>query len=967
MAEASRSTPREILPPRASSTRTSSRSSYRGRTVDLHTPVDATRGRRSTPVRATDPDGPRGHPPLDRARHGRRRAAALPGHQGHHRPRDRGRLLLRLRQARAAASPTRTSRRSSRRCSRSSRRTRPFRREVVTRDEAHAHLREDGRDVQASRSSTPSRAGEEISLYKHGAPRRRVGRRLRGPARARRPGYLRAVKLTQRRRRVLARRRAQPDAPAHLRHRVPDAGGARRAPEAARGGEGSATTASSARSSTSFMFDEVAPAMPFFLPQGAFVYNRARRVRARPLRARTATRRSSRRRSSTRSSFATSGHLGELQREHVPPRGPRTCSRSAATQAQARRQARRRQLQERRVRAEADELPEPLRHLRRAPAQLPRAAVARGRLRAPASLRARRRRARPRARAQLLPGRRAHLLRRRSRSPSEIETFIELLLRRVQGVRLRRRSTSSSRPAPRSASAPTTQWDTRREARSPRRSSERGLAVRDLAGRGRVLRPEDRVPRAGRAQAVAGSSARIQFDPNLPERFELEYIGRGRQGRTGRSCSTARSSARSSASSASTSSTAAGNFPAWLAPEQAIVLTVSEKSDDYARERGRRRSRAKGLRVDADLVERQARREDPQRAPAARTRTSLVVGPKEAESAARVGRRDPRRRRASSGADAGSSELARPPHRRERPAPATPRPAASAPRADRAISSASGEPGHAGRQRAVHRARRSRSTTMAMGHPRFDPRQQQRGPQIRVNHRIRVPEVRVIAPTASMLGVLQTQEALRMAQEQGLDLVEVNPKAEPPVCKILDFGKYKYDEKKKAARGASASRPSSRSRRSSSARRRTTTTSTSRSRAARRFLEAGHKVKFTVRFRGREITHPEKAHEQLDFIVKAARGHRQRRDAPDDGSAHDDAPRRAEAGRHAEGRAAAGAARRRRASRPRRKASRCRPRRRRSSSRRTTTTTMTTMTTTTTSDGEGEAGGAEGDEKKSAN
>src|ERR1700727_2725702 len=86
-----------------------------------------------------------------------------------------------------------------------------------------------------------------------------------------------------------------------------------------------------------------------------------------------------------------------------------------------------------------------------------------------------------------------------------------------------------------------------------------------------------------------------------------------------------------------------------------------------------------------------------------------------------------------------------------------------------------------------------------MAFPRFDPRQQQRGYQIRVNHRIRVPEVRVIAADCSMLGVLQTHEALRMALEQNLDLVEVNPKAEPPVCKILDFGKYKYEEKKKQA------------------------------------------------------------------------------------------------------------------------------------------------------------------------
>jgi translation initiation factor IF-3 len=119
-----------------------------------------------------------------------------------------------------------------------------------------------------------------------------------------------------------------------------------------------------------------------------------------------------------------------------------------------------------------------------------------------------------------------------------------------------------------------------------------------------------------------------------------------------------------------------------------------------------------------------------------------------------------------------------------------------------------------------------------------------------------------------MLGVLQTHEALRLAQEQGLDLVEVNPKADPPVCKILDFGKYKYEEKKKQAQA----------RRNQSVveikeiklRPKTDDHDIAfKVKAARRFLEGGHKVKFTVRFRGREITHPEKAHEQLDIILKA--------------------------------------------------------------------------------------------------
>lgn len=117
-----------------------------------------------------------------------------------------------------------------------------------------------------------------------------------------------------------------------------------------------------------------------------------------------------------------------------------------------------------------------------------------------------------------------------------------------------------------------------------------------------------------------------------------------------------------------------------------------------------------------------------------------------------------------------------------------------------------------------------------------------------------------------MLGVLNTHEALRMAQEQGLDLVEVNPKAEPPVCKILDFGKHKYEEKKKAAE----------------AKRKQTVIEIKevklrpktddhdlevKIRHARRFIESGHKVKITVRFRGREIAHPEKAQEQLEHFA----------------------------------------------------------------------------------------------------
>jgi len=154
---------------------------------------------------------------------------------------------------------------------------------------------------------------------------------------------------------------------------------------------------------------------------------------------------------------------------------------------------------------------------------------------------------------------------------------------------------------------------------------------------------------------------------------------------------------------------------------------------------------------------------------------------------------------------------------------------------------------------------------MAMGR-RMAPRDT-RAPQIRVNHRIRVPEVRVVLDDGSQLGVMPTSEALKAAETRGLDLVEVNPKSIPPVCKILDFGRYKYEEKKRA----------------SDAKRKQTVVELKevklrpktddhdlqvKVRSARRFLESGNKVKFTVRFRGREITHPQRAQMQLDWLVE---------------------------------------------------------------------------------------------------
>ncbi len=117
-----------------------------------------------------------------------------------------------------------------------------------------------------------------------------------------------------------------------------------------------------------------------------------------------------------------------------------------------------------------------------------------------------------------------------------------------------------------------------------------------------------------------------------------------------------------------------------------------------------------------------------------------------------------------------------------------------------------------------------------------------------------------------MLGILSTSEALRRAQEKGLDLVEVNPKAEPPVCKILDYGKFKYDEKKKARE--TRIKTAAFDIKEIKLRPKTDDHDLDfKIRAAAQFLEAGHKVKFTVRFRGREITHPQVAQSQLDHIL----------------------------------------------------------------------------------------------------
>jgi translation initiation factor IF-3 len=121
---------------------------------------------------------------------------------------------------------------------------------------------------------------------------------------------------------------------------------------------------------------------------------------------------------------------------------------------------------------------------------------------------------------------------------------------------------------------------------------------------------------------------------------------------------------------------------------------------------------------------------------------------------------------------------------------------------------------------------------------------------------ITVPKVRVIDQDGENLGVLYTREAIAIAQEAGLNLVEVSPGADPPVCKILDIGKFKYESQKKAA----AARKNQKTQEIKEIKMRPNIDEhdyQTKMKAINRFLEDGDKVKLTLRFRGRELSHGE--------------------------------------------------------------------------------------------------------------
>ena len=135
----------------------------------------------------------------------------------------------------------------------------------------------------------------------------------------------------------------------------------------------------------------------------------------------------------------------------------------------------------------------------------------------------------------------------------------------------------------------------------------------------------------------------------------------------------------------------------------------------------------------------------------------------------------------------------------------------------------------------------------------------------RINEQIRISPLRVIADNGDQLGVIERDEALRLAQEAGLDLVEVSPDSRPPVCRIMDFGKFKYRQSKRSHKGKHHEV------RMKEVRIRPKTEAHDRDfkiRRARDFLEAGDKVTVNMMFRGREMEHLDFAAQNMQAFVE---------------------------------------------------------------------------------------------------
>lgn len=142
--------------------------------------------------------------------------------------------------------------------------------------------------------------------------------------------------------------------------------------------------------------------------------------------------------------------------------------------------------------------------------------------------------------------------------------------------------------------------------------------------------------------------------------------------------------------------------------------------------------------------------------------------------------------------------------------------------------------------------------------------------RFRVNNRIRAPQVRLIDEEGAQLGIVSLREALTLAEQRGLDLMEVAPNAVPPVCRIVDYGKFRYEQTKKDREA----RKNQKQAELKEVRLKPKTDDHDldvKAKQARKFLLAGDKVKFTVRFRGREIFHPDIGREMLEQMAEDLR------------------------------------------------------------------------------------------------
>ena len=139
-----------------------------------------------------------------------------------------------------------------------------------------------------------------------------------------------------------------------------------------------------------------------------------------------------------------------------------------------------------------------------------------------------------------------------------------------------------------------------------------------------------------------------------------------------------------------------------------------------------------------------------------------------------------------------------------------------------------------------------------------------------INWDIKAPEVRVIDPDGKQMGVLPVKEAIRIAEERGLDLVEVAPNSQPPVCRIMNYGKYKYQQSKRTQEA----RKHQTVIRIKEVKVRPRTEEHDfqfKLRHVKRFLEEGNKVKISILFRGREIAHPEFGKEVLNRFIEGVK------------------------------------------------------------------------------------------------